>query len=456
MRFAAVQHGFACRETHQHIQGTDMNNILNKLGFSSFREAGDTTRTTHQPSEKPMKWDFGLRELGLAALLTGSATAASAQMPMPMPPPSMPAMAGPLSVNPNPLTLDLGPYASKVYVTGAVTGFAYAQDQATKVSLFDDNPTGFDLSNAQVFVQKTDGLFQFFIQAGAYSVPNLGFPFLKSSVAMNQLWGVVPQAYVKIAFADNFSIQAGKLPTLIGDEYTFTFENMNILRGLLWDEEPAVSRGVQVNYSVGPVSLSASWNDGYYSDRYNWISGLVAWTINMQNTLAFAAGGNIGSSGPQYNFRTPFLQNNSSIFNVIFTHTMGPLVISPYFQYQHVSKDLNLGIPEGGSAYGGALLASYSFDDNWKLAGRVEYITTSGDSINLLYGPKSSAWSFTLTPTFQYHQFFSRAEFAYVGASGIIHATDDGEGGFFPGTGIGPIGDATSQIRGMFETGILF
>jgi len=30
---------------------------------------------------------------------------------------------------------------------------------------------------------------------------------------------------------------AAKLPTLIGAEYTFTFENMNIERGLLWNQE---------------------------------------------------------------------------------------------------------------------------------------------------------------------------------------------------------------------------
>jgi hypothetical protein len=262
---------------------------------------------------------------------------------------------------------------------------------------------------------------------------------------MNQLWGVVPQAYLKLAFADNFSIQAGKLPTLIGDEYTFTFQNMNILRGLVWGQEPAVSRGVQVNYSQGPIALSVSWNDGYYSDRYNWLSGLVTWTIDMENTLALAGGGNIGSSGNKFNFQTPFLQNNGSIFNLIYTHISGPLTISPYFQYQQISKDVRLDIDEDVSAWALAILASYSFDDNWKLAGRVEYIDTNSDFTSILYGPGSSAWSVTITPTYQYKQFFARAEFAYVGAS---HVTS--------GFGIGPNFTATDQIRGMFETGILF
>ena len=365
-------------------------------------------------------------------------------MMMPPPPPSMPAMAGPLAVNPNPLTLDLGPLGEKVYVTGAVTGLAYAQDQATKAPGVNDNTGGFDLGNGQVFVQKIDGVFQYFIQAGAYSVPNLGFPWAKSSTAMNFLWGTVPQAFVKLALNDQFSIQGGKLPTLIGDEYTFTFENMNIQRGLLWDEEPAVSRGVQANFTAGPITVSASLNDGYYSDRYNWVSGLVSWTIDMENTLAFAAGGNFGHTGFAGS-ATPFLQNNSSIFNVIFTHSAGPLVISPYFQYQRIAKDVAHGIGEDVTSYAGALLASYSFNDNFKLAGRVEYIKTDSNFLSILYGPGSSAWSFTITPTYQYHQFFARAEFAYVAASGVS-----------AGSGIGPNFNGTSQSRGMFETGILF
>jgi hypothetical protein len=380
----------------------------------------------------------------------GSAVAANAQdmppMMMPPPPPPPLPMAGPLSPNATPLFLDLGPLGEKVQVNAALTGYAYAQTEATKLSIFDDNPGGFDLSNGQVFVQKTDGLIQYFVQAGAYSVPNLGFPWLKSSVAMNQLWGVVPQAYVKLALSDQFSIQAGKLPTLIGDEYTFTFQNMNILRGLVWGQEPAVSRGVQVNYAAGPISLSVSWNDGYYSDRYNWLSGLVTWTIDMENTLAFAGGGNIGSTGPKFtSFQTPFLQNNGAIFNLIYTHVSGPLTISPYFQYQHIAKDTALDIDEDVSAYAFAILASYSFNDNWKLAGRVEYIDTSSDFTSILYGPGSSAWSITITPTYQYKQFFARAEFAYVGASKVT-----------PGFGIGPNFTATNQIRGMLETGILF
>jgi len=54
----------------------------------------------------------------------------------------------------------------------------------------------------------------------------------------------------------------------MGAEHTFDFENMNVQRGLLWNQENAVNRGVQINQALGKFSASLSWNDGYYSNRY--------------------------------------------------------------------------------------------------------------------------------------------------------------------------------------------
>ncbi len=129
-----------------------------------------------------------------------------------------------------------------------------------------------DLSNGQLFVQKTDGLFQFYAQGGAYSIASLGAPYISTAQAtigsntpFGNLWGWFPQGFVKIVPTDNFSIEGGKLPTLIGAEYTFSFQNINIERGLLWNQEPAVSKGGQANYTIGPVALSLSFTDGFDS-----------------------------------------------------------------------------------------------------------------------------------------------------------------------------------------------
>lgn len=366
----------------------------------------------------------------------------------PMSPVSTPAMAGPLSANVTPLTLNLGPLAEKIYVSGAASALAFWQNNNSNIGA--DSKGRVDLDNAQVFVQKVDGIFQFFVQAGIYSLPSLGTPYLNSHQTEAATFGWVPQAFIKLQPVDYLSFEIGKLPTLVGDEYTFTYENMNIFRGLLWNQEPAVSRGVQVNYTAGPVAFSFSVNDGYYSNHYNWISGSAAWTIDMSNSLSVVGAGNLSQS--RYSSTaTPLYQNNGSIFNIIYTHSDGPLVISPYFQYSTVGANSSIGIPQDASTTGFAVLASYGLDDNFKLAGRVEYIDSTGKgatlakSTNLLYGPGSNAFSFTITPTYQYDIFYARAEYSIVSV-----------GSTTAGFAFGPKGTSTSQNRFAIEAGILF
>jgi hypothetical protein len=101
------------------------------------------------------------------------------------------------------------------------------------------------------------------------------------------------------------------------------------------------------------------------------------------------------------------------------------------------------------STWGGAVLANYSINDNWNLAGRVEYVNSSGSStdgtVNVLFGPGSSAWSVTVTPTWQSGIYFARLEGSYVGASSTSL-----------GLAFGSAGKSTSQERLVLEAGILF
>lgn len=382
----------------------------------------------------------GLKALTAAAVLSAVASGAYADSL------SMPAMAaGPLTANPDPTAFDLG--FGNIYVTGAASGLAFYQ--SNPAHLFSGDSGGeADIDNGQVFIQKTDGLIQFFVQAGIYSLPALGTSYIKSSDATGDFYGALPQAYLKIAPNANFSIEAGKLPTLIGDEYTFTFENMNIERGLLWNQENAVNRGVQVNYASGPLAVSFSWNDGFYSNRFNWLSGSVSYTVSSSDSVAVIGMGNVAHTAKS-TLSTPFFQNNSDMYNLIWTHTDGPWVFSPYLQYTHIPADTALGISHSASTFGGAVLASYAFSPNFTLAGRAEYIGSSGKASNgapsLLYGPGSNAWSLTVTPTFQYKRLYARAEASYVK---IVDGT--------PGFELGSSFTNTSQVRALLEIGILF
>jgi Putative beta-barrel porin-2, OmpL-like. bbp2 len=366
---------------------------------------------------------------------------AEQKAPDPAPTPlSTPSITGPLAQLP-PAVFEAGPFG-KIAVNGIVN--AYGRWQSDPVS--GDSSGQATLSNGQIFLQKPDGKFQYFIEAGVYTIPSLGVPFLSAEKTLTDFFGPVPVGFAKWQAAKNTSFQIGALPTLIGAEYTFTFENMNIERGLLWNQEPAVSKGIQVNQTMGKFTASFSWNDGYYSNRYNWLSGSLAYTKGP-HALSFVAGGTLGQTGYQ-TLATP-VENNGSIYNVIYTYTKGPWIIQPYFQYNTVPTNPSAGIVKGASATGGAVLASYAFKHGFSLPARWEYISSSGsvaeNSTNLIFGPGSSGTSITVTPTLQHGGFFVRGDLSWV------HA-----GNYSPGTAFGSNGTNADQVRAVGEVGFIF
>jgi hypothetical protein len=377
---------------------------------------------------------------------TPAAPAAAAPAAPPTSPVSTPSMEGPLTVNVTPASFTLPNGLGKIYISGAVTALAFTE---ANVSPGDKDATA-DISNAQVFIQKVDGDWQFFLQAGEYSLPSLGAPYLTGANATN-LYGPLPQAFLKYAPNSTWSVEAGKLPTLIGAEYTFTYENMDIFRGLLWNQETAISRGLQVNYTQGPVAMSVQWSDGFYSNRFNWLEASAAWTINSSNTLALVLGGNLGVTDYAETAAVPYVQNNDQdLDNLIYTYTSGQWLAQAYVQYANTSKNGKLGFGESASQTGFGLLVNYAVPNtSYNLSGRIEEISTTGTAAsgapNVLYGPGSSAWSFTLTPSWQSGIFFARAEGSFVQASSTTH-----------GLALGPNGTDTFQFRGALEAGILF
>jgi hypothetical protein len=370
---------------------------------------------------------------------------------------ALPVSASALTL-PSPYMVSAGPLG-QIGVQGVVSGLGFYQDnpQGTVAGTLASKHVGADISNGLVIVQKSSGLVQFTLEAGAYSFPTLASGFTSASQTIND-FGALPVAYVTLAPSKAFSVEIGKLPTLIGAEDGFTFQNLNIERGLLWDVEPIVSRGVQANYSMGPLSASLSWNDGYYSNRYNTVSGDLTWTIDGSNSLEFYASGNLGKAGGSTN-NTYGAANiadgadDSTIYGLIYTYNHGPLTIEPYLQYMRTPAQPGIDLNHGFSNYGGAVLASYSFTPTFSLTGRVEYLGVSGHpglgqesyASGVTDLPEDShAWSVTLTPTYQAGDFFLRGELSYVTASCPTGL------GFSGATGQG-----TTQLRGLIETGFL-
>ncbi len=309
------------------------------------------------------------------------------------------AYAGPLAL-PNPLTFGAGPLG-KLDVQGIASGMAFYQDNPQgSPGTLGAKRVGADITNGMVIIQKESGPVQFYLQAGAYSFPTLASGLTSASNAINDF---------------------GALPI--------------------------------------PISASVSWNDGYYSNRYNWVDGDLTYTLNGDNSLEFYGGGNVAGAGgstsnPAVSGNIADGADDSDIYGLIYTYSAGPWMIEPYVQYMHTPAQLNI-TPHSFDNYGGALLVNYSVTKDVSLAGRVEYLRVGGtpgegenkaaDGITDL-PVDSDAWSITLTPTYQSGGFFARAELSYVTAS-----CPAGYGGF-AGNNLAN----TTQIRGMLETGFMF
>jgi hypothetical protein len=381
----------------------------------------------------------------LAITLTAGAQTTPAPAPAPAAAPaplSTFVLTGPLQWLP-PATFDAGPLG-KLSVNGIVTGFSVFQNNSVPG---DDNAQA-TLSNGQIFIQKADGKYQYFIQAGVYTMPTLSVPFVNAQNTVNSFYGPVPVAFLKLPVGKTTQFLIGSLPTLMGAESTFTYQNFNIERGIVWNQENAINRGIQVNQTLGKyLAASVSWNDGYYSNRYSWLSGSVTLTKGP-HVLVYDGMGNLGQTAYQ-TAATP-IANNSYMHAVIYTYTKGPWIISPYFQYSKLPTNAKVGVPKGTSATGGALNASYAFKSGFSLPARVEYLTSSGSaadgSVNLLgFGSGSAGTTFTATPTYQKGGMYVRSDLAWV------HATN-----YTPGDTFGKTGTDANQFRAVLEFGFIF
>jgi hypothetical protein len=332
------------------------------------------------------------------------------------------------------------------------------QAVATGIGMAQTNPASgdfnslVDISNAQLILQKSSGLVQFYIQSGYYSTPSLGTTYQRASLQTKDSFGLVPLANISFAPTNQWLITAGKINSFGGNENTFTYQNNNIDRGLLWNQTSNVSRGFQASYKQGALSSSVTLNDGFYSNQLSWMGASAKYQLDKKNSTSFIWAGSIKPNISD-TFITPIAQNNSQIFNLIHTYASNRWIISPYLQYTYVPANSSLGILGSSQTTGAAILTNYRFSnktsDVFSLPLRFEYIGSGGkgnpNAPNLLYGQGSAAWSATITPTFQYERVFIRAELSYVQALNTSQ-----------GQAFGPSGNANNQTRVMLETGLLY
>lgn len=347
------------------------------------------------------------------------------------------------------------PAPSPVTFSGVITGFTFHADNPNAAGALDtasgaDLATRTQLGNALITVARTTGTFRFSVTAGAYAFPVVGQAINPTfqQFANTNLYGYLPNAYVQYVPNANWTISAGKLPTLLGQENAFTFQNINIQRGLVWNMEPVVSNGIRVAYNGAKFSAALEYNDGFYSGSRRAVEGLLGWNPTVASSLQFIF---IIPDANTPSNNTVLIANKRE-YDLMYTQQIGKLQLLPYALWVQSPASSALGYVRSQSAFGAVLLANYAFNGAFSLGGRFETVgnsSSTGDfSFNsdlIGYGPGSSATTLTLTPTYKSSHLFVRGEWSHAAANNVL-----------PTLGFGPGGTRTNQTRVGLELGAQF
>jgi len=320
-----------------------------------------------------------------------------AQMSTPSPAPSAsPAVA----VSPEFTLYDLR-------TNGAATSFAEVSNTLLNVTVNAGNVRG----NATV---------------GDYGFPTVGFPFANdnASGANIDLYSALPVASLSYTFDSHLSVAAGKFAALLGQESPFTYQNLNIQRGIGWAMEPTISRGVQVSYSNGPWTATLQENDAYYSGDNRAFEGLIGWSPSSTTSVQFAA---IVPDANVPGNRTTTIGNKAE-YDLMYARTTGKLQILPYFLWVRSPASSVLGYTTWENAYAAVLLGAWNVSPGASIAFRFEHAqncnsaTDTSPNADLVgFGAGSFADSQTVTPALRFgNGGVLRLEYSHVSATGLF------------------------------------
>ena len=282
-----------------------------------------------------------------------------------------------------------------------------------------------EISNALLNVTVNAGDLHANATAGDYAFPTVGFTLANdnASGANADLYGSLPVASLSYTFDSHLSVAAGKFAALLGQESPFTYENLNIQRGIGWAMEPTISRGVQITYTNGPWTARVQENDAYYSGGNRAFEWLVGWSPSSATSVQFAAivpGANVPGN------RTSTIGNKAE-YDLMYARAIGKAELLPYVLWVHSPASPVLGYTTCEHAYAAVLLGAWNFSPQTSLAFRYEH-AKNGSSANdanpnadlVGFGPGSLANSQTLTPAFRFgNGGMMRFEYSHVSAAGL-------------------------------------
>lgn len=365
------------------------------------------------------------------------------------------AFAVPALADPVPVPLPTPSPPPPVTVSGIVSGYALTSDNPNATGALDtasgaDLSSRTQLSNALLTVTAVAGKMKLTATAGAYAFPVVGLAINPTfqAFANTNLYGYLPVAYAQYSPDAQWTISVGKLPTLLGQENAFTFQNPDIQRGLVWNMEPVVSTGVRVGYAGAHLSAAIEYNDGFYSCSRRALEGLLGWNPTSANSLQFIFIIPDANTPPN----TTVAIANKREYDLMYTQQIGKLQLLPYALWVQSPASSALGYSKNQSAFGAALLANYAFNGTLSLGGRIETLGDSSSTRDFTfnsdlvgYGPGSSATTFTLTPAYKTAHFIARGEWSYVYVNNLLQTI-----------GFGPGGLRTNQTRFGLEIGAQF
>jgi hypothetical protein len=334
------------------------------------------------------------------------------------------AMSGPTSIQ-----IDGGPLGA-LQISGGIDGYGYYLGETNESGNlpFSNKSLGSDVANGLVEVQKTDGELQFTVEVGSNGgAVTLGAGAPGQTSISTFTTGPLYAGYVTVAPTGlPVTISAGQIGSLEGWESGIDWNNANQLTTEIFYVQNSQSRGVSANYTQGPINATVTFGDGYDTGVFNFIQGLVTYTINPTNSISvytadnlgrtgLAAygygGGTVGSYGPEF--------VNSDMIGGFYSYTMGNLNLVPEVQYQYAKADAKVGITKGTYNLGAAVFADYSLSSTspYSVGAWVEYFTShtsAADETTWFIGPDAQGAGLSVTPTWQYKDLFARADAGYI------------------------------------------
>ncbi|MGC8649616.1 MAG: outer membrane beta-barrel protein [Hydrogenobaculum sp.] len=339
----------------------------------------------------------------------------------------------------------------KLNIDGAVSGYYLYSNNvppaSTGSSTNGDKKNRYDISNALINISKPDGVVRFTIVAGAYAFPTVGETTAKTTQSgyNTDLFSALPIAYLEFDPNSNVSIKVGKLPTMIGYESAFTYQNIDIQRSILWSMQPVVSRGIRFTYTKGIFTGNLELNDGFYSEKKPALEGSFSLAPNQNASISF------NFIYPDKNTKpnptsTPA---NKQEYELTGSYTISKFTFAFDSMYVHVPTSTE-GETTSNHAFGIAGYATYNINDAWSLNARAEYDEegTSGTDI-MGFGTGAHAYSITITPEYKYKQFFIRPEVSYVHITNVASA-------YYYTSPTASTATKNTQIRLGLEAGFVF